>query len=309
MNDDYQRYEVEQKDILQREDELAATFVDKVIVEREQQHNEGWEKYNEMAAKERSGISPTSRNRTATSSAVPGPRLRRVLEAGLSGVSGGISGGVSGGVSGGRNKTPSSPQSQALAMYSTPATPSGGILSRGSKRTQSRPSASVHFSPQFPSAPGSPTVLSTPGSPTPSMTPSMTPSINTPSSSHKSSNQSAFMSSPTYKSHNVMPGLSYLKDVPGGLGDSVERFMKAAALRVFVPKVCSSLLTPLFLYSYISPHLISSHLCDLYISRLSFLLSRLPYFVCMLREWCQAELRVKWHSSILEHYHLLHLQK
>jgi hypothetical protein len=256
---------------LQREDELAATFVDKVIVAREQQHNEGWAKYNEMAAKERSGTSglaSTRKGTAAASSAVPGPRIRRVLEAGLSGVV------VN------SKEEPNSPTSpkNVLAMYSTPATPSrGGILSRQSskqQRTSSRP-LSVHFSTNaFPSAPGSPNNTAiTPFSPTPSM-------LNTPSLNHQSSSASttmmfppntpqqshlptttasssrkgasttataygsssgttiqSLMTSPTYKSDNIMPGLSYLKDLPSGLEDTVERFMKAAALRVFVPKV------------------------------------------------------------------------
>jgi hypothetical protein len=289
---------------LQREDELAATFVDKVIVAREQQHNEGWAKYNEMAAKERSGTSglaSTRKGTAAASSAVPGPRIRRVLEAGLSGVV------VN------SKEEPNSPTSpkNVLAMYSTPATPSrGGILSRQSskqQRTSSRP-LSVHFSTNaFPSAPGSPNNTAiTPFSPTPSM-------LNTPSLNHQSSSasttmmfppntpqqsqlptttaslsrkgastttttygssgsgttiQSHIMTSPTYKSDNIMPGLSYLKDLPSGLEDTVERFMKAAALRVFVPKVLTRktilfLVALFFFFKFIH----SSHI---YLSLLNF---------------------------------------
>ena len=47
VNDDYERYESEQQDILKREDELASTFVDKVIKEREREHTEGWANFQQ----------------------------------------------------------------------------------------------------------------------------------------------------------------------------------------------------------------------------------------------------------------------
>lgn len=105
VNDDYQRYEDEQAEILRREDEMAQTFVSKVLQARDVQHQEGWRNFLD-AVNERPGSTsaatgtrastaefvapPPPSAATGTSAGfmddrveVPGPRLRRLVESGL----------------------------------------------------------------------------------------------------------------------------------------------------------------------------------------------------------------------------------
>ena len=48
VDDDYRRYEQEKQDEMKREDEMAVTFIKRVLESRQQQHRAGWSAFQKL---------------------------------------------------------------------------------------------------------------------------------------------------------------------------------------------------------------------------------------------------------------------
>lgn len=48
VDDDYRRYEQEKQDEMKREDEMAVTFIKRVLESRQQQHRAGWSAFHKL---------------------------------------------------------------------------------------------------------------------------------------------------------------------------------------------------------------------------------------------------------------------
>jgi len=277
VDDDYRRYEQSQGEILAREDELAATFVEKVVMARERQEQEGWDMYNKMSAQQRRGSASSAGQRPGTSASgsstsVPGSRLRRVVESGLlmledakmaeeaRSASAGLKKAFpvySKSLSAGRQRKvrtrlESTKSGEGGSGWEstdhhgeefTPSAPLGRTPEIGSAGRK-HPASMVRFAGSGPSsgaaAPSgggvsAPTSARVEGGCRPGSVSTVAETVDGLRTPHLP---------PTHKKHDgngslpqppAMPGLSIVKDLPGGLEDTVERLVRAAGLRVFVP--------------------------------------------------------------------------
>jgi hypothetical protein len=262
---DYRRYERDADEAKRREDIDAATFVEKVLQQRDQDHVKAWRSFMEAT---KSKYVDESHRDDGSTSLIPGPRLRLLLDglgsevtpeqeaaarAAMAPIEAGqrhrkeisdtygLPGALASPVTGPPAKASPAPQA-------SPTKRSPGSLQRSPSRSPGSPIRSPGGSRRFPNpyegrfaepSGSSPIKTMTGSKPHASWAPayrsrSIMGLVN--AAARAAAGEDGDRRKRLHRDHSTPAGLEALLDVPRGLDDALEPLLRAAALRAHVPE-------------------------------------------------------------------------